>query len=158
MEPGPTWRGRPGSTGGHRFGDISDKSGGTVSVGAPERGSTEVDPPGGGSYSGCGWSGMNGGGIRVPAPALPLLRQDRQSAGVATPTRMDADRHGGFRTPEARLPGKGTRLASHVFAEARDKDVNSDRDLPWSPAKVLVDTVARLQRDLNDMRAESRYL
>ena len=61
--------------------------------------------------------------------------------------------------PETRLPDKGTRLASHVFAEARDKDVNSDRrDFPWSPENVLVDTVARLQRDLNDMRAESRYL
>ena len=65
--------------------------------------------------------GMNGGRMRVPAPALPPVRQDQQSAGVATPTRMDADRHmGGFRAPEAQLPGKGTRLASHVFAEARD--------------------------------------
>ena len=72
---------------------------------------------------------------------------------------MDADRYGGFRALEARLPGKGTRLASHVCAEARDKDVISDRrDLPWSPENVLIDTVARLQRDLNDMRAESRYL
>ena len=63
----------------------------------------------------------------------------------------------GPRAPEARLPDKGTWLASHVFAEARD--VNSDRrNFPWSPENVLVDTVARLQRDLNDMRAESRYL
>ena len=97
--------------------------------------------------------------MRVPAPMLPPLRQDRQSAGVATPPRMDADRHGGFRTPEAWLPGKEPRLASHIFAEARDKDVIPDRrDLPWSPENVLIDTVARLQRDLNDMRAESRYL
>ena len=66
--------------------------------------------------------GMNGDGMmRVPTPALTTLRQ---SAGVATPTRMDADRHGGFWAPEARLPGKGTRLASQVVAEARDKDVN----------------------------------
>ena len=72
---------------------------------------------------------------------------------------MDADRHGGFQAPEARLPGKETRLASHVFAEARDKDVIPDRrDVPWSPENMLMDTVARLQRDLNDMRAESRYL
>ena len=47
--------------------------------------------------------GMNGGGMRVPAPVLPPLQQDRQSAGVATPTRMDADSHGGFRAPEAWL-------------------------------------------------------
>ena len=90
--------------------------------------------------------------MRVPAPTLPPLRQDRQSAGVATPTWMDADRRGGFRAPEARLPGKETRLASHVFAEARDKDVISDRrDLPWSSENVLIDTVAHLQRDLNDI-------
>ena len=42
----PTCRGRPGSTGGDRFGSVSDESGGTVSVGAPEWGSTEVDQVG----------------------------------------------------------------------------------------------------------------
>ena len=57
------------------------------------------------------------------------------------------------------MADKETRLASHVFAETRDKDVISDRqDLPWSPEHVLIDRVARLQRDLNDMRADSRYL
>ena len=46
-----------------------------------------------------------------------------------------------------------------MLIEARDKDVNSDRqNFPWSPENVLVDTVACLQRDLDDMRAESRYL
>ena len=105
--------------------------------------------PGAGATVGVDGPGMNGGGMRVPAPTLPPLRQDRQSAGVATPTRMDVDIHGGFQALEARLPGKGTRLASHVFAEARDKNVISDRqDLPWSPENVLIDTVARLERDL----------
>ena len=76
-----------------------------------------------------------------------------------TPPRRDADRHGGFRAPETRLPHKGTRVASQVFAEARDRDVVPDRwDVPWSPENVLIDTVARLQRDLNYMRAESRFL
>ena len=42
---GPTWRGRPGSTGSHRFRGVMDKSGGTILVGAPKWGSTEVDPP-----------------------------------------------------------------------------------------------------------------
>ena len=54
---------------------------------------------------------------------------------------------------------QGGRAASPMGAEARDKNVNSDcQNFPWSPENVLVDTVARLQRDLNDMRAESRYL
>ena len=43
--------------------------------------------------------------------------------------------------------------------EARDKDVSPDRrNVPWSPENVLIDTVARQQRDLADMKAESRYL
>ena len=93
------------------------------------------------------------------APKLPPPRQDRPSAGVVTPPRRDADRHGGLRAPETQLPNKGTRVASQGFTEALDRDVVPDRrDVPWSPENVLIDTVARLQRDLNDMRAESRFL
>ena len=40
-----------------------------------------------------------------------------------------------------------------------EKDSGPDRqDSPWSPDAVLMDTVARLQRDLDDKRTESRYL
>ena len=39
---------------------------------------------------------MNGGGMRALAPKLPVRRQDRLSAGVVTPLRRDADRHGGL--------------------------------------------------------------
>ena len=128
--------------------DVRDLPGATASgasvTNQEERYRLEPRSPGVGATVGVDGPRMNGGGMRVPAPALPPLWQDRQSAGVAMPTRMDADRHGGFRAPEAQLLGKGTRLASHVFAEAQDKDVNSDRrDLPWSPENVLVDTVAR---------------
>ena len=66
----------------------------------------------------------NGGEAGVPGPALPPFRQDQQGAGVTTPTRIDGDRRGG---PEGRMPGKGARAASHMGAEARDKDANSDR-------------------------------
>ena len=47
--------------------------------------------PGAGATVDVDGPGMNGGGMRVPSPALPPLRQDRQSARVATPTRMDAN-------------------------------------------------------------------
>ena len=101
----------------------------------------------------------NGGEMGVPSPVLPPLRQDQQGAGVTTPTQIDADRRGGLRGPEGWMPGKGASAASHIGAEAWDKDVNSDRQhFPLSPENVLVDTVAQLQQDLNDMRAESRYL
>ena len=80
-------------------------------------------------------SETNGGGMRAPAPKLPPPRQDRL---------------------KTRLPIRGTRVASQVFTETWDRDVVPDRrDVPWSPENVLIDTVARLQRDLNDMRAES---
>ena len=51
------------------------------------------------------------GGMRTLAPKLPPPRQDIPGAGVVTPPRRDADRHGGLRTPETRLPQKGTRVA-----------------------------------------------
>ena len=50
-------------------------------------------------------------------------------------------------------------VAPQIFKEARDKDVGPDRrNVSWSPENVLIDTVARLQRDLADMRAESQFL
>ena len=99
---------------------------------------------------------MNGGEMGVLGPVLPPFRQDRQGAGVTTPTQMDADRRGGPQAPEGWMSDKGARVASQIGAEAQDKDVNSDRrNFLWSPENVLVDTVASLQRDLDDMRAES---
>ena len=57
------------------------------------------------------------------------------------------------------MPRKGIRVAPQIFTEARDRDVGPDhQNVPWSPENVLIDTVARLQWDLADMRAESRLL
>ena len=96
------------------------------------------------------------GGMRVPAPQLP---PPRQGAGVVTSPRRDADRHGGIRAPGTRLLQNGTRVAPQIFTEARDKDGGPDRrNVPWSPDNVLIDTVARLQRDLAAMKVESHLL
>ena len=57
----------------------------------------EPRSPGAGATVETDGPGMNGGGMRVPAPVLPPLRQDRQSCRGMTPTRMDADRLGGPR-------------------------------------------------------------
>ena len=58
-----------------------------------------------------------------------------------------------------RFSQKGTRVAPQIFTEARDKDVGPDRrNVLWSPENVLIDTVARLQWDLADMKAESQFL
>ena len=46
-----------------------------------------------------------------------------------------------------------------IFTEVRSRDVGSDRwNDAWSPANVLVDTVARMQQDLADLRAENWLL
>ena len=99
----------------------------------------ETRSPGAGATVGADDSEINGGGIGVPGSVFTPFRQDRQSAGVTTSTRIDADRRRG----QLRMPDKGARLASHIGAEARDKDVHSDRrNFPWSPENVLVDTPA----------------
>ena len=68
------------------------------------------------------------------------------------------DGHGGLRAPETRLSQRGTRVAPQIFTtEARDQDVGLNRrNVPCSPENILIDTVARLLRDLADIRAESR--
>ena len=49
-------------------------------------------------------------------------------------------------------------MAPQIFTEARDKDVGPDRrNVPWPPENVLIDTVARLQWDLANMKAESQF-
>ena len=66
---------------------------------------------------------------------------------------------GGLRAPGSRLPPRGTQVAPQIFTETRDRDVGSDRrSVPWSHENILIDTVARLQRDLAEIRAESRQL
>ena len=95
----------------------------------------------------------------APAAPLPLHRQNMQEAEVVTPPRREVNGHGGLRAPGSRLPPRGTRVASQIFTEARDRDVSSDRrNVPWFPENILIDTVARLQQDLADIRAESRQL
>ena len=98
--------------------------------------------------------GTNGDRMKVLAPTLPPFLQVRQ--GIMP---VDAVGFWGFRGPGGQLTGKKAQVDSHVFTDPQDKDVISDRrDLHWSMEIVLMDTLARLQRDLNDMRAKTRYL
>ena len=95
----------------------------------------------------------------TPTPLLPLDRQDIQEAEEVTPLRKEANGHGGRWAPESQLPPRGTRIAPQIFTDARTRDVSSDeRNVAWSAENILVDTVARLQQDLADIRAKSRQL
>ena len=98
------------------------------------------------------------------------FNERRQSAGVETPTRVDLERNRDFPGPGGQLLGDGTQFDSNPYTDVRARHIDPDRwdqqphanrggqDLTWSPDAALMDTVARLQRDLDEMRAESRYL
>ena len=99
-----------------------------------------------------------------PSPIFPMFQQRRQNAGVATPTRVDVGRNRDLWDPGGQQPEDGTTVDSNLYAAGQDNSVDPDfrdhphaargrQDLPWSPDAALMDTVARLQRDLNDMRA-----
>ena len=95
----------------------------------------------------------------TPAPMLPLERQILQEAEVTTPPRGGAHGPGLRQAPEPQLPPGGARAVPKIFMDVRSRDVGSDRrNDAWSPANVLVDTVARMQQDLADIQAENRLL
>ena len=93
-----------------------------------------------------------------PAPLLPLERHILQEAEMTTPPR-GSSRPGGRLSPEPQVPPGGARAVPQIFTDVRSRDVGSDqRNDVWSPANVLVDTVARMQQDLANLRAENRLL
>ena len=114
---------------------------------------------GGRGHRGYGRFGSDGGWDESPGSAVATASPGYVGAGAVTPPRRDAGGHGGLRAPGTRLSNKGTRVAPQIVTEARDKDGGLDRrNVPWSPDSVLIDTVARLQRDLADTRVESQFL
>ena len=98
----------------------------------------------------------------TPAPLLPLERRILQEAEVTSPPRggeLTGQGGGERQAPEPQFPPGGARAVPHIFTDVRSRDVGSDRrNDAWSPANVLVDTVARMQQDLADIRAENRLL
>ena len=113
---------------------------------------------------------VGGSGADRPGPDFfRSFNKRRQSAGVETPTRVDLERNRDFPGPGGQLLGDGTQFDSNPYADVRARHIDPDRwnqphanrggqDPTWSPDAALMDTVARLQRDLDEMRAESRYL
>ena len=78
------------------------------------------------------------------APRLSLERQILMEEKVTPPPR------GGRPAPGTQVP---------IFTEVRPRDGGPDRQKDFgSPVDMLVDTVARMQLDLVDLRAEHRML
>ena len=89
--------------------------------------------------------------------------------GVKTPTRIDLESDRDFSGPGGQLPREWTQFDPDPYADVRARNIDPDhRERPqaghggptpiWSPDAALMDTVARLQLDLDEMRAESRRL
>ena len=90
----------------------------------------------------------------TPDPLLLLERQILQEAEVTTLPR------GGGKLPSLKYHPEGheqclTFLRSSDQWTIKGSDRGNDG---WSPANVLVDTVARMQQDLSDLRTENRLL
>ena len=125
------------------------------------RNGTEQDDPPRGLEAGAtgGGAGQHVEERGAPAPMGPLHRQNLPEAEGVTPPRRGVQGHGGLRAPGSRLPPKGTQVAPQIFTDPRNEDVSSDhRNVLWSPENILMDTVARLQQDQADIRAESRLM
>ena len=75
------------------------------------------------------------------------------------PPRREAHGHGGHQAPEPQLPPGGTRVVPQKCSDVRARDVGPDRrNDGWSPGNVLEDTVAGMQRDMAEIRAENLLL
>ena len=114
---------------------------------ADGKGATSVDRGSHGGYGPGGrgrYGGSEGGTTWIP--------------GSSADTRVtDLDRRGGHYTTKGR-PG-GARAMPKIFTEVRPRDGGPDRQKDvGSPVDMLVDTVARMQLDLADLRAENRML
>ena len=88
------------------------------------------------------------------APLLSSERQILMEEEVITPPR------GGRRlAPVTQVPPGGAQVVPQIFTEVRPQEGGLDRQKDvGSPVDRLVDTVARTQVDLADLRAENRML
>ena len=87
------------------------------------------------------------------APLLSPERHILMEEEVITPPR------GGRPAPMTQVPPGGVRAVPQIFMGVRPREGGPDRHKDVeSPVDRLVDTVARMQVDLADLRAENRML
>ena len=87
------------------------------------------------------------------APLLSPERRILMEEEVITPPR------GGRPAPVTQVPPGGAGAVPQIFTEVRPREGGPDRQKDvGSPVDRLVDTVARMQVDLADLRAENRML
>ena len=88
-------------------------------------------------------------------PKLPPEQRIRQEEEVQTPPRRETRRDEGQQPKGPRPMTKGTVLAPGGLTETAGRNRQTDK---WSPVAALENTVSRMQRDLEDLQTENRFL
>ena len=92
-------------------------------------------------------------------PKLPLEQQIRQEEEVQTPPRREPRRDEGQQPRGPRAMTNGTVLAPGGLTDQRTETAGRNRQTEeWSPVAALENTVSRMQRDLEDLQTENRFL
>ena len=92
-------------------------------------------------------------------PKLPPEQRIRQEEEVQTPPRRETRRDEGQQPKGPRPMTKGTVLAPGGLTDQRTETAGRNRQTDeWSPVAALENTVSRMQRDLEDLQTENRFL
>ena len=91
-------------------------------------------------------------------PKLPPEQRIRQEE-VQTPPRREPRRDEGQQPKGPRSMTNGTVLAPGGLTDQRTETAGRNRQTDeWSPVAALENTVSRMQRDLEDLQTENRFL
>ena len=124
-----------------------------------QTGVVDMEAAGGGGQSECGTARRSDPYVAAGAADFAGGGGEDAAEEGGSRTRGPSGAIGGHRAPEHQLPPGGTRVVPNLFSDVRARDVGPDRRSGgWSPRNVLEDTVARMQRDLADIRAKNRLL
>ena len=92
-------------------------------------------------------------------PRLPPEQQIRQEEEVQTPPRREPRRNEGHQPRGPPAMTDGTVLAPGGLTDQRTDTAGRNRQNDeWSPVAALDNTVSRMQRDLEDLQTENRFL
>ena len=92
-------------------------------------------------------------------PELPPEQRIRQEEEVQTPPRREPRMNEGHQPRGPRAMTDGTVLAPGGLADQRTETAGRNRHTDeWSPVAALENTVTRMQRDLEDLQTENRFL
>ena len=92
-------------------------------------------------------------------PKLPPEQRIRQEEEVQTPPRREPRRDEGQYPRGPRAMTKGTVLAPGGPTDRRTETTGRNQQTDeWSPVVALENTVSRMQRDLEDLQTENRFL